>query len=487
VSEVPYKDAVAAVPRLRALAKDDVYIGLADQYRPTDADFAAMVQSKPGSADDYFWRANAYLNRGKTDEALSDLSAGLEIDPKDLNLLGRRILIYTAKGNYTAAEKDVASVESIDPSNASIPGARAMIAEGKGDFQQCVVGYSKILEGQPNRTFALAHRAICESALGRNEAALADSSSALKQSPQMIDLRVLRANILMREGKRELVSAEADAMTTDNPKSDYAWVGAAKTYAALGMRDRAMKAFDRARTLKPSAYIFINRSSVRQRSDVKGRTADLDTALKLSPGNPDALSAKAQLLSESGDYKGALALLDSVKPDPSGNLFYEHYLQEHRAIILFKAGRTADADKLLSDLQTKTSDASELNNLCYDQATAGVRLNAALEACRAALKIKPDQGAYLDSLGMVLLKLGKLDDALDAYNRAIARNEGAASLMGRAFVYLQKGERARAEEDMAAARKLAPDIDETFAQYGLKLDQSSVQPHNLSQGATGRH
>ena len=483
VPEILYKDALAAVPRLRAMATDDVYIGLADQYRPTDPDFAALAQSKPGSSDDYLWRAIAYLNRGKTNEALSDLSAGLEIDPKDLSLLGRRILINTEKRNFAAAETDIAAVEAIDPGNVSLPGARAMIAEGKGDFQQCVLGYSKILEAQPDQTFALAHRAICESALGNNEAALGDSSAALKQSPNMIDLRVLRANIFMREAKRELVSSEAEAMTNDNPTSDYAWVGAAKTYAALGMKDRAMKAFDRALALKPAAYIFINRSAVRPRSDVKGRMADLDAALKLSPGDPDALSEKARLLSDGGDYKVALALLDRVRTDPSGNPRYDHYLQEHRALILYKVGRTAEAGKLLSDLQTNTSDAGELNNLCYDQATAGIRLDAALEACRAALKIRPDYSAYLDSLGMVLLKLGKLDEALDAFNRAIARNSGADSLMGRGFVYLRKGDRSRADQDIAAARKRAPDIDETFAGYGLKLDRSSEQPHSLSQGA----
>jgi tetratricopeptide (TPR) repeat protein len=87
---------------------------------------------------------------------------------------------------------------------------------------------------------------------------------------------------------------------------------------------------------------------------------------------------------------------------------------------------------------------------------------------------------------MVLLKLGKLDEALDAYNQAIAKNEGASSLMGRAFVYLQKGDRARAEGDAAAARKLTPKIDETFAQYGLRLDQSLSQSGTVAQSTSSK-
>jgi tetratricopeptide (TPR) repeat protein len=292
----------------------------------------------------------------------------------------------------------------------------------------------------------------------------------LKINPALTDMRVLRANIFMGKGKHDLVASEAEAMTKDNPRSDYAWVGAAKTYAALGQRDRAMKAFDRALAIKPSAYIYINRAQVRPRSDVSGRTADLDAALKLNPNDPDALQEKARLLSDAGDYKGALALLDQIKPNPNDP--YPLYSKLQRGVILYKAGRTAEAEKLITDLRSSAKAAVDLNNLCYSQATAGIRLEAALEDCRAALKISPGNAAFIDSLGMVLLKLGKLDDALTAYNQAIAKGEGAASLMGRAFVYLKKGDKAHADADADAARKLSPDIDATFAGYGLKFDDA---------------
>ena len=75
---------------------------------------------------------------------------------------------------------------------------------------------------------------------------------------------------------------------------------------------------------------------------------------------------------------------------------------------------------------------------------------------------------------MVLLKLGRLDEALDAYNRAIAKNTGAESLMGRAFVYLRKGDKPRAEADAAAARKMSAQIDERFASFGLEFGERSA-------------
>jgi tetratricopeptide (TPR) repeat protein len=74
---------------------------------------------------------------------------------------------------------------------------------------------------------------------------------------------------------------------------------------------------------------------------------------------------------------------------------------------------------------------------------------------------------------MVLLKLGKLDDALAAYDKAVAHGTGADSLFGRAIVYDRKGDHGHSQADASAARKLDPDIDDEFAQYyGLKLDRA---------------
>ena len=210
--------------------------------------------------------------------------------------------------------------------------------------------------------------------------------------------------------------------------------------------------------------IYINREQVRPPSDIAGRMADLDEALKLEPENPAALTEKAQILSDQGKYDSAIEVLNRIKTDAG---YPDTEIQ--RAVLMLKAGRPAEGQKLLEAARANANSPSQLNGLCWTKATHDVLLDSALQDCRDALKTLPDNGAYLDSLGMVLLKLRRLDEALDAYNRAIAKGSGAASFMGRAFVYLRKGDRARAETDAAAARKLSPDIDSRFAGYGLKF------------------
>jgi Flp pilus assembly protein TadD len=227
-----------------------------------------------------------------------------------------------------------------------------------------------------------------------------------------------------------------------------------------------MKAFDRALEIKPEAYVYINRAQVRPYSDRAGRMADLEASLKLDPKNPDALAEVGKLRAAAGDFKGAFELYDRAAKDSPDN----SVLRMMRAAMLYRTGRNAEAEKAFAALHGVARTATDFNSLCWTKATMDLLLESALANCREALKLSPGNAAYEDSLGMVLLKLGKLDDALTAYKEAVAKHTGAASLMGRAFVYARKGDRSHAESDAAAARKLYSDIDAEFAGYGLKFD-----------------
>jgi tetratricopeptide (TPR) repeat protein len=463
VPEIPYKEALAAKARLKTLSDDDIYLRASSSYRMSAADTKVRLEEAPSSADAYFDRGLMLLNSGNIDAAISDFDASLKLKPNDEWTLANRGVAYSWKEDALAAEKDFTAVEKLNPSNPVLLRGRALIAEHRGEFQRAVELYGKSLAVDPKNDFALGRQAQALHNLGQDDKALAASDQALKLAPGQIDLRVMRANIFMMLGDRDQVAREADAMVQQSPNSDMALVGAAKTYAALGQRDKAMQTFGRALAIKPYAYIYINRAQVRLPSDVAGRTADLDEALKLEPNNPDALAEKARVMASQGKYESAVELLGRIKPDGYP------YARVQRGVLMYKAGHAAEGQKLLQAARADAKTPSDLNRICWAKATQDVLLESALQDCREALKSAPDNGAYLDSLGMVLLKLGRLDEALDAYNRAIAKQTGAASLMGRAFVYLRKGDRSHAEADASTARKLSPDIESIFAEYGLKL------------------
>ena len=500
VMEIPYEDAIAAKPRLKALYEEDVHLRVPTGYRLSDADLAGLAARKPASASDLVWRGNIYLDSAKYDEAIADFTEANRLDPTNKWALPNRAMARAWKGDSAEAERDLAAAEAIDPGNYVVLRVRGLLAERKQDFKAAADHFTKSLETDPGNSFALSHRALAymnlekfEEAIadlnailarepqnlqaltqrahayratGKNDEAFADSEAAVKAGRAPPELRLMRANTLRGQGKHDLALNEAELLIKENPESGWALVAAARIFSAEGRRDKAMATFDAALAVDREAYVYVNRAQVRPRDDAAARLADLDEALKLEPENGAALAMKARLLFQQGRPEEAIPLFErasKVNPDDRLDLL------RGRAVALHKSGKADEAKKAFDEIRSQSSDAGDFNALCWDKATAGLFLDSALEDCRKALELDPERASYIDSLGMALLRLGRLDDAVEAYDRAIAKAPMAASYMGRAIAHAQKGDLARAEADRAQAVKLYSDIETEFADYGLTV------------------
>lgn len=471
VPEITAKEARQAAKRLRALADENVALPVTSKYQPTAADVAALAATEPDSAKEYFRRGLSFLQARAYDKAIADFTKAHELDSGDVWPLANRAIAHLMKNEAALAEPDLRMVELKQPDNAVLLRARGLMSEQKGDCAKAAEYFSKSLIADPGNSFALGHRAICEASLSKTEEALADSASALKSDPSFMDLRVLRANIFVRQGDTERVAKEAEMMTSENPTALFAYVAAGKIYARLGRTGEAMKAFDKALAIKQDAFVYINRAQARPLADRRGRLADLDAALKLDPRNSDALVEKAEQLVADGDLAAAKQVYDEVaKQSPE-----ESYFKSRRAILLFKLGDVGAANKIFDQLHGEAKSANDFNSLCWAKATAGVLLGSALSDCREALKREPDQGAYLDSQALVELRMGNIDAAIADYSRAIAKNT-SASFMGRAIAYARKGDKIHAAADLAEALKYDPDARTRFEEYGLPFDEPAAKP-----------
>lgn len=465
VPEIPYVEARRSEARLRTLWDEDVLLRLPASYRQTAQDVAALDAEKPRSADEFLDRGNDFLDDGQYDKAIADFTAALALNPNSAPAYGSRGITYVWKGDYAAAEKDLAKAEELRPQSAVVYRARGLMAEQRGEFANAVEAYTNALESNPKSSFALGHRGRAYMALGDKHKALADFESALRIKPTWTELRLARANILFELGDREAVAREADLLTSENGDSDYALVAAARIYARLGMKKEMGDAFDQALALGPKAYIYLNRAQTRPKDDRQGRLSDMQAALKLEPDNPDILAEAAEQNAENGDFSSALKLYgQAIEKDRTEKSF-----AIRRAIIQYRAGDKAAAEKVLADLRPSIKSAMDLNNLCWAKATAGILLESALQDCDDSLRLAADSAAVMDSRALVLLRLGRLDEAIGEYGKAIDKGIGAASYMGRALAHARKGDKARAEADRAQALKLDADVETRFVSFGLKL------------------
>ncbi|MEN2789441.1 tetratricopeptide repeat protein [Sphingomonas oligophenolica] len=466
--EFPASEAPAAQEKLRDLFKQTLYVRKPANYILTAAEVDAAMKETPATADAFVERGNMLLDRGRMDEAIADFGKALGLDPKSALALADRGIAHAWKGETALANADLSAAAVIDPRNAVVFRARGMLAMQGGKPAEAVAAYTTSLEIDPGNGFAIEQRAQAHRAAGEIDLAIVDANAAIKRNPRSTDMYLLLANIARNRGDQAGALRQADAVVAANPDLAYAHVVAARIRASSGLRDAAMHDFDRALALEPQGYIYINRSNVRPRTDYAGRLADLEAALKLDPGDFEALVLKAQVQQDQHDYAGAIATLTAAQALHAD----QPHLLVLRGAAQVKAGNVALGERDFAAAHALSRTASALNDLCWTKSTAGVALASALADCDAALALSPDASAILDSRGFALLRLGRLDDAITSYDRALAgRPTGAESLYGRAVAEARKGDFAKAETDMRAALKVNPDVGTEFEGYGVTMPE----------------
>jgi tetratricopeptide (TPR) repeat protein len=466
--EFPASEAPAAQVALRRLADRTVYLRRPAGYRMTAKEMTALTASTPATGKGYVDRGIALMDAGRFDEAIADFTKAHEADPKDIWPLANRAMAYAWKNDVAATTKDLDAAAAIDPKNAVLLRTRGLLAERQGRWNDAVAAYGQSLAGEPRNAFALGHRAISRRQAGDLDGALEDAGAALALQPRWTDLYLLRAGILRGKGDVAGGLKEAAALERAAPDDSYAAVAAANIYHGLGKWDEALKAYDRALAIKPEGYIYLNRGQRRPKGEIDARRADFAEAVRLDPGQVSGWIAQAELASETGDIKGAVASYSqAIEKFPD-----DVDLKVGRGLAYDRLGDRAAADGDFAAARAKAPGPANLNNICWKKATKDKASPAALESaladCDEALKKTPDFGPYLDSRGLVLLRLGRIDEAIVDYDRALAqRGDYATSLYGRALTWMRKGDRAKADADHAAALKISPRVEEEFAEYGL--------------------
>lgn len=467
VPEFPASQAPAAETALRALVKKSVYLGRPNDYRDTSAEVTANLAETPTTADGLVEQGNMLLEAARYDEAIDRFTKAIALDPKNALAFADRGLARIHAGITAGASADLDTAQGLDPRNLVVSHARGLLAEKEGRYRDAIGQLTASLNIEPNDQFALYHRANAYYAVGEDDLALNDAATAISREPFDTDMHLLRANILRKKGDRSGMAREADALIAANRKDTYSLVAAGKIYAAAGHQDDAMRAFDAALAIKPESYIYLNRFSVRSKTDVAGREGDLDDAIRLDPKSQEAIETKAAFLVDHDDWRNAAATLSSfiaTKPaDPR--------LLGRRGVVYAKMGDTSLADKDFAAARAVAKTSPELNDLCWTKATAGVALDRALSECDSALALEPGASHILDSRAFVLLRMGRLDDALAEYSKALSKQpRQSASLYGRAIIEERKGNQVAATGDLLAAIKLNPDVQEEFARYGMKMN-----------------
>lgn len=364
------------------------------------------------------------------------------------------------RGDFASARRELEAVLTEKPDEVMARRMLAGIALVEGRPDDAVRLMEPVLAENDPRDRMLTGRA--QLMQGKPAEALRDAESAIAADPRLVPAHELKAESLQAMGRRAEIPAVAQALAKVYEGAEPGSLAAARILLRDDRREEARLILDASLAMHASAAAHILRAASQR--EAVAAAADIGRAFELDKELPTLVSATSLLLTR-GWYPQALDAASQAAKEQPGNAA----LANLHGIALWKTGDVEAAQKAFGEARDGTRVGGSLNNLCWTKATYGVALEQALAECESAIAATPECAACLDSRAFVLLRLGRLPEAVESYDAALkARPTQPESLFGRGVARLRLGEREAGEKDLVAARSFSPYIDQQFEEYGVR-------------------
>ncbi|XRD86386.1 aspartyl protease family protein [Dyella acidisoli] len=270
--------------------------------------------------------------------------------------------------------------------------------------------------------------------------------------------------------KSDAGSAASGNDTTLKTAPDYALRGEA--YLSRGEPKAAIADLNEAIRMAPDQadYYVARARALWADKQSDAALTDLNKSLSMNSKNLDALLLRARIHFTHKDRTSAEADVAAASPlAPAGS-------PQARSIaaMYIQLDQPGAALPMLDDwIRLHSNDAqlgSVLNERCWARGLSNQMLDDALNDCHKAIKRDGENPAYLDSLGLVELRLGHYPESIKAYEQAIAKMPRSAwSRYGLGLAKIRSGQMDAGNADLVAARALDSGIEARATKYGLTV------------------
>jgi tetratricopeptide (TPR) repeat protein len=390
-----------AIRWLEEAVQDDpqLYPALADFYgrqrkwREAAGAYERALQASPRSVDLKVRYASMLLNAGGQDnivkarQALRDALAARATDERALYLLSQA---ERRTGNLEAAESAARRLIAQNAKNPSGFAALAEALEERRSYQgvvdavePAIPSFRSAQDASFSLSLLLPHLGFAFQQMGQFDKAVSAFEEARKLAPRDPALTGYLIQAQMAAKHFGAAAELAHQARADQPDS----LGLARLEA----------------------------QALRQSGRADQGIALLEGQLQKHSDDPEAYVALAQVYSETNRGAQAVKMLqDAQAKFPS-----ESSLTFELAAVFEKQKKYSDAEAVFRQLIAREPNhAGALNYLGYMLAERGERLDESVGYIKRALAIEPDNGSYLDSLGWAYFKSGKLDLAEENLKRA---------------------------------------------------------------------
>ncbi len=445
--------------------------------------YKQVLAIDPDNEDALTGLAMVYGDLGNTQEAAAILKKMSDKNPSPRSLRALAATYEQMKEYDLAAQALQKALELNPPDAGDLKHALAEDQMRAKQYQAAIATYQDLVSDDPTdaQAYLEMSRIYRETHDIKNARAMSDKAKAI--DPSNLEIRYNEIGLLQAEGRaNDALQAMKDLAASTERRTYNQRERAlrsdlleelANMYANLDQIDPAVQALHQAAQVNPDEAPKIEAmimDTYRQGKEFKSAEEEADSALKQFPDDPAVHAGHAMLLADMGKTDPAVAEIKkylgpgakSSAPSASGKpgkaagspdrQYYRDLAQiydkgrkwddetkaldqmeklsqtdEEKMDVWFMRGAMYEKMKKLEPaeaefrkiLQVKPDFAGALNYLGYMLADRGVQLNEALDMINKAVEEDPSNGAYLDSLGWVYFKLGRLQDAEDNIRKAL--------------------------------------------------------------------
>jgi len=456
-----YEEAVALNPGNASAYSSLGVLQLAKGQRAdAEASFRKAVEVAPKSVPARMALANFLWSTDRRADAEKTLKDALAIDPNNLALNRALGVFYIVLGRVAEAEPYFQTIAKVGGPKAGLILADYYVGSRRLDAAETVLkGMTSKPETSVDATIRLA---AIFAERGRRADAIAMLQELLTKQPKEARARIVRARLLLVDGKREEALREASAVVKDEPNSPLsasAYLEIGDVQASLDLTDQAIVSYEEALKRQPqwvTANLGLAGLYLRQGAFDKAAT-HAEGALAAQPGNPDARAMIVRILLARGDLAAASQALASLQKDfPDSPVVIkliaarqtaEKQLDAARASYAKAAERTshdlealaglvsidlaagkkqAAIDRIEASLKTwePTSGLFVLAARTYDEAGDAAKSE---ELLKRAIEADPARLQAYTLLGGLYVRQRRLDDAMNQYKRIVERDPRSIS------------------------------------------------------------
>ncbi|HAV64333.1 MAG TPA: hypothetical protein DCY13_18445, partial [Verrucomicrobiales bacterium] len=408
-----------------------------------------------------------------------------------------------------------------DPAGPHLVGATLLRQGQPGPAREA---FERALQRRPTHFPSLERLVELDLNSGNNAGAEARLVAFLSANPAATDARLLLASVHVSSGQLERAEQELEQIIEELPELERAYLLLAEVYRSSQRQDEAILQLKELLGRKPTDFRALMMLGLlhTEKGNFLQAADDYEALLKTSPNFSPALNNLAYLYSEKlknldrayelarksrellpndpriadtlgwimylrGEYPEALIYLqESVqRMATNGEVQYHlgmaHYAMGHEAPAraALEAALALDQDATWNPLIRDTL-------LVLESTGSGAMDSETLKRLEQTLKQRPRDMLLMTRIGRAYEAAGRLDDALDNYERAAQINAAAIGpMMGQARIKLAKGDSQQALAIARRVRDLARNDSGTAFELGQIARQAGDYPwsHSLLQEA----